>query len=143
MSSPRPNRFILNTDYMSLAQASKYSTNVIIPAGQTIGYANVVDVDVPLPTADGAIPRYLVTYQTTVWNMDTQQLETKDITVPMTGKFQIRVGQRGFPQHIISLSRLNNSTMRVTDAIGTFDPDEYYDSLTFKIDVSYIYPPNV
>lgn len=143
MSSPRPNRFILNTDYMSLAQASKYSTNVIIPAGQTIGYANVVDVDVPLPTADGAIPRYLVTYQTTVWNMDTQQLETKDITVPMTGKFQIRVGQRGFPQHIISLSRLDNSTMRVTDAIGTFDPDEYYDSLTFKIDVSYIYPPNV
>lgn len=143
MSSQRPNRFILNTDYMSLAQAGGYSTNVIIPAGQAIGYGNVVDVDVPLPTANGAIPRYLVTYRTTVYNMDTQQLETKDITVPMTGKFHIRVGQRGFPLHIISISRLNNSTMRVTDAIETFDPDEYYDSITFKIDVSYIYPPNV
>lgn len=143
MSSPRPNRFILNTDYMSLAQAGKYSTNVIIPAGQAIGYGNVVEVDVPLPTANGAIPRYLVTYRTTVYNMDTQQLETKDITVPMPGKFQIRVGQRGFPLHIISLSRLNNSTMRVTDVIETFNLDEYYDSLTFRLDVSYIYPPNV
>lgn len=143
MSSQRPNRFILNTDYMSLAQAGGYSTNVIIPAGQTIGYGNAVDVDVPLPTANGAIPRYLVTYRTTVYNMETQQLETKDITVPMAGKFHIRVGQRGFPLHIISLSRLNNSTMRVTDSIETFDLDEHYDSITFKIDVSYIYPPNV
>ena len=144
MSSPQPNRFILSTDYMTFAQASEYSVNVVIPAGQTISYGNIVDVDVPLPTADGAIPRYLVTYRATVYDMDAQtpQLETKDITVPICGKFQIRVGQNGRPLHIISISRKNNSTVTVTDSINTFNPDEYYDSITFRLDVSYMYPPN-
>ena len=72
MSSELPNRFILNSDYMSLAQASNYETNIVLPAGRATSYAGFIDKDISLPTVKGAMARYLVSYETTVYNMNTK-----------------------------------------------------------------------
>lgn len=138
----RPNRFILNSDYMSMAQASSYEVNVVLPAGQSTGYAGLIDKDIAIPTVKGAIPRYLVSYQTTVYNMETQQLETKEVTVPTFGGVMIRASMNGYPLHLIFFSRKDANTLNIFDVIQTSSPDQQYDSLTFKLRVSYMYPPN-
>lgn len=140
----RPNRFIMNTDYMTMAQVGNHSVNVVMPTGTSgdncIAY---ISKDIDLPSANGAIPRYLITYQTTVYNMDTQQLEIKNITVPTYGMVRLWTSSMGYPTHIIMLSRKNANTITVSDMVETFDPNENFPSVTFKVEVSYIYPPNV
>ena len=140
----RPNRFIMNTDYMTMAQVGNHSVNVVMPTGTSgdncIAY---ISKDIDLPSANGAIPRYLITYQTTVYNMDTQQLEIKNITVPTYGMVRLWTSSMGYPTHMIMLSRKNANTITVSDMVKTFDPNENFPSVTFKVEVSYIYPPNV
>lgn len=144
MSSPRPNRFILNTDYMTMAQVGNHSVNVVMPTGTTgDNYIAYISKDINLPSANGAIPRYLITYQTTVWNMDTQQLEQKTITVPTFGMVRFWTSSMGYPSHLIMISRKNANTVTIADMVETFNANENFPSITFKIDVSYIYPPNV
>ena len=87
--SSRPNRFILNSDYMSLAQAGNQEIDIVLPAGTSISGLGYVTKLVNLPAVKGAIPRYLVSYETTVYNMETQQTETKTVTIPTEGMFDI------------------------------------------------------
>ena len=127
-----------------MAQVGNHSVNVVMPTGTSgdncIAY---ISKDIDLPSANGAIPRYLITYQTTVYNMDTQQLEIKNITVPTYGMVRLRTSSMGYPTHMIMLSRKNANTITVSDMVETFDPNENFPSVTFKVEVSYIYPPNV
>lgn len=139
----RPNRFILNSDYMSMAQASNYEINVVLPAGRSTSYVGLIDKDIAIPTVKGAIPRYLVSYQTTVYNMETQRLETKEVTMPTYGGVRIRASENGYPSHSITFSRKDANTLNIYDVIQTSNPDQQYDSLTFKLRVSYMYPPNL
>lgn len=127
---------------MSLAQAGQYSENVVMPAGQTSGYSTWLSKDINIPAPDGAIPRYLITYQTTVYNMETQQLETKTITAPTFGMVRLWTSSMGYPSHFITLSRKDRNTLNVYDIVETFNTDENFPSITFKVTVSYIYPPN-
>ena len=144
MSSGRPNRFILNTDYMGMAQVGNHSVNVVMPTGTSgnncIAY---ISKDINLPSANGAIPRYLITYQTTVYDMETQQLVTKTITTPTLGMVRLWTSSMGFPSHLIMLSRKDANTITVADMVETLNANENFPSVTFKVEVSYIYPPNV
>ena len=129
----RPNRFILNSDYMSMAQASNYEKNVVLPAGRSTSYIDLIDKDIAMPTVKGAIPRYLVSYQTAVYNMETQRLETKEVTMPTFGGVRIRTSENQYPTHSITFSRKDADTLRVYDVVQTFNSDQQYDSLTFKL----------
>ena len=142
MSSELPNRFILNSDYMSLAQASNYETNIVLPAGRATSYADFIDKDISLPTVKGAMARYLVSYETTVYNMDTSQTETRTVTIPTTGVFWI-YSQSGTPSWQVFLSRKNASTLNVYAIVRTSGASDNYPSITFKLNVSYMYPPNL
>ena len=139
----RPNRFILNSDYMSFAQAGTYEVNVVMPAGRTVGTVGSQSKDFNVPAPKGAVPRYLVSYETTVYNMETQQLETKVITLPTQGMLRIWSGAMGYPLWDIIISRKDASTLNVFGIVQTLDPDSDYDSITLKIRISYMYPPNI
>ena len=144
MSSERPNRFILNTDYMSLAQAGYYQFNVVMSAGTTSGTGvDTQSKDFKVTAPKGAIPRYLISYEAEVWNMETQQIETKTITLPTAGMIRIWDGMMGYPVWSIVISRKDESTLNIFAAIETMSPNENYNSITFKLRISYMYPPNV
>ena len=144
MSSERPNRFILNTDYMSLAQAGYYQFNVVMSAGTTSSTAvDFQSKDFKVTAPKGSIPRYLFSYETTVYNMETQELETKTITLPTAGMIRIWDGMMGYPLWDIILSRKDASTLNIFAIVQTINPNENYNSITFKLRISYMYPPNV
>lgn len=142
MSSELPNRFILNSDYMSLAQASNYEANIVLPTGQATSYVGLIDKDIPLPTVKGAMARYLVSYETTVYNMDTGQTETRTVTIPTTGVFWI-YSLAGTPSWQVFLSRKDANTLNVYAIVRTSTASGTYPSVTFKLNVSYMYPPNL
>lgn len=128
---------------MSFAQAGTYEVNVVMPAGRTVGTAGLQSKDFNVPAPKGAIPRYLVSYETTVYNMETQQLETKLITLPTQGMLRIQSGAMGYPLWDIIISRKDAGTLNVFGIVQTLDPDSDYDSITLKIRISYMYPPNI
>lgn len=142
MSSELPNRFILNSDYMSLAQASNYETNIVLPTGRATNYVGLIDKDIPLPTVKGAMARYLVSYGTSVYNMDTGQDETRVVALPTTGVFWI-YSQTGTPSWQVFLSRKDANTLNVYAIVRTSGASDTYPSITFKLNVSYMYPPNL
>lgn len=128
---------------MSFAQAGTYEVNVVMPAGRTVGTAGLQSKDFNVPAPKGAIPRYLVSYETTVYNMETQQLETKLITLPTQGMLRIQSGAMGYPLWDIIISRKDANTLNVFGIVQTLDPDSDYDSIALKIRISYMYPPNI
>ena len=142
MSSERPNRFIINSDYMSMAQASNYKTVVTLPTGTAVGYVGYVKREISLPTVKGAIPRYIISYETSVYNMDTQQTETKVVNVPSAGYFAI-FSLSGTPTWYVTLSRKDKNTLLVEAAVRVSSSGGTFPSIAFTVNVSYIYPPNL
>lgn len=142
MSSERPNRFILNSDYMSFAQAANHELNVVLPAGTSISGLGYTTKSYNLPAAKGAIPRYLVSYETTVYNMETQQTETKIVTIPTEGSFDIW-SSFGLPHYYVLIARPDKDTLTVSAVVQTQSGNQPFDSIAFKLRISYMYPPNV
>lgn len=140
--SSRPNRFILNSDYMSLAQAGNQEIDIVLPAGTSISGLGYVTKLVNLPAVKGAIPRYLVSYETTVYNMETQQTETKTVTIPTEGMFDIW-SSNGLPHYYVLFARPDKDKLMVSAQVITQSGDQPFDSITFKLRVSYMYPPNL
>ena len=129
---------------MSLAQASNYQFNVVMSAGTTgDNYLDSQSKDIRVPTVKGAIPRYLVSYDTVIYDPDTQTEVAKTITVPFTSMFVIWTSQMGYPSWRIFISRKDENTLNVYAVIETWDANENYPSITFKLRISYMYPPNV
>ena len=144
MSSERPNRFILNTDYMSLAQAGYHQFNVVMPAGTTDASSTAsISKDIRLPSVKGAIPRYLVSYETSVYDMETGVSSMRLVTIPSQGSFRLWTTIMGYPSWTIILSRKDNETLNVYAVVQTMNPNQNFDSITFKLRISYMYPPNV
>ena len=75
--------------------------------------------------------------------METQQLETKLITLPTQGMLRIWSSPMGYPLWDIIISRKDANTLNVFGIVQTPDPDSDYDSITLKIRISYMYPPNI
>lgn len=140
--SSRPNRFIMNTDYLTFAQAGNYTVSVTMPAGTSgAGKMGYVKKEIALPAAKGAIPRFLVTFRTTVYNTETQREETKDVTVPTPGSVTYWPSL-GYPKHIIMIARKNDTTLVIGDTVQTAQASQAFPSITFTLNVSYVYPPN-
>ena len=143
MSSERPNRFILNTDYMSLAQASNHQFNVTLPPGTSgDNYIGTTSRDIRLPAVKGAIPRYLVSIETGILEPDNQTITKKVITVPSQGIFWI-YSEQVWPSWLVTISRKDKDTISFYAMVETWDPNENFPSLTFKLRISYMYPPNI
>lgn len=142
MSSELPNRFILNSDYMSFAQAGNQEVDVVLPAGTSISGLGYTSKDYNVPVAKGAIPRYLVSYETTVYNMETQQTETKVVTIPTEGAFDIW-SSMGLPHYYVFISRPDSNTLAVSAVVQTRSGNQPFDSVAFKLRISYMYPPNL
>lgn len=140
--SSLPNRFILNSDFMSFAQAGNQEVDIVLPSGTSLSGVAVVTKSVSLPAVKGAIPRYLVSYETTVYNMETQQTETKVVTVPCHGMFTIW-SNNGLPRYDVILSRPNAKTLTATAVVQTQSGNRPFNSVTFKVRISYMYPPNI
>jgi hypothetical protein len=142
----RPNRFILNSDYMSWAQVTNTSVNVILPAGTTpAGSVDVITREIKLPTVKGGIPRYIISYQTTAYNMDTGQTETVTENMPSSGMAAI-FSSAHYPSWLITISRKDKDTLNVVAVVqGSYNMASAvsYPSITFKLTVSYLYPPNL
>ena len=128
---------------MSFAQAGTYEVNVVMSAGTTVGTVGLQSKDFNVPAPKGAIPRYLVSYETTVYNMETQQLETKLITLPTQGMLRIWSGSMGYPLWDIIISRKDANTLNVFGIVQTLNANSNYDSITFKVRISYMYTPNI
>ena len=129
---------------MSLAQASNYQFNMVMSAGTSSdNYLDFQQKEIRVPTVKGAIPRYLVSYETTVYDPETQTNVQKTITVPFTAMFMIWTSQMGWPSWRIMLSRKDENTLSIYAIIETWDPNESYPSITFKLRISYMYPPNI
>ena len=57
----RPNKFIINTDYLSIAQSTKYSHNYIIPGGTVPAGGQIIQhSDFTVPAQNGSIDQVLV-----------------------------------------------------------------------------------
>lgn len=142
----RPDRFILNTDFLTLAKNKRYEETIIVPV---ISLSNVTmdeyqkygttRIDVYMPTPAGAIARSSVTYKGT----DSDSVET---TVSCGGSFTITDQfEDGFVWQIYWW-RKDSDTIRFT--IYAYQM-KYYPaktstpSLTFKLTTSYFYPPNI
>ena len=129
---------------MSLAQASNYQFNVVMSTGiSNDNYLDTQSKDMRVPTVKGAIPRYLISYETTVYDPDTQTEVQKTITVPFTSSVKIWTSQMGYPSWWLFLSRKDENTLNIYAIIETWDPNESYPSITFKLRISYMYPPNI
>lgn len=139
--SSRPNRFILNSDYMSMAQAGNHEVDIVLPAGTTVGTTGTTERSVVLPTVKGAVPRYLLSYQTTVYDMESQTTVNRTITVPINGAIKIW-SSNGYPTYDVYISRLDANTMQAYAVVTTLNANQHFDSLTFRLRVSYMYPPN-
>lgn len=140
--SELPNRFILNTDYMSFAQAGNQELNVVLPAGTSISGLGYTTKSYNLPAVKGAISRYLASYETTVYNTETQQIETKVVTMPVDGMFDIW-SSNGLPHYFIFIARPDKNTITISAQVVTQSGNQPFDSITFKLRMSYMYPPNL
>ena len=49
----------------------------------------------------------------------------------------------GYPLWDIIISRKDANTLNVFGIVQTLDQDSNYDSITLKIRISYMYPPNI
>ena len=142
MSSELPNRFILNTDYMSFAQAGNQELTVALPAGTSINGQGYTTKSYSMTAPKGAIPRYLVSYETSVYNMETQQTETRTVTIPTEGMFDIW-SSTGLPHYYVFIARPDKNTITISALVITQSGYRPFNSITFKLRVSYMYPPNI
>ena len=140
----RINRFILNTDFLTLAKNKHYERNIIIPAIELIdsglsGYQKRGDasVDINMPTPAGAIARSSVTFKGN---------NSGATTVNCNGFFTIEDSFNNGLLWQIYWGRKNSTTITVYATVYqrtgypaiTLSP-----TVTFTLNVSYFYPPNI
>lgn len=140
------NRFIMDSDIMTLAQVSNGKAIVTIPAGRAEpSVGSLETVQAALKSVNGAIARYNVTYETTYYDADAGAQVTGPLTFPVESSFVIW-SRTGYPKWTIFLERLNKDTLSVVafiDVNGTPGTFVDYPSLTFTIEACYLYPPNI
>lgn len=142
----RPDRFILNTDYLALAKNKRYENNVVVPIIQLYDSslaryqkAGSTTIDINVPTPAGAIARSSVTYKGT-------GEYSNETTVSCGGYFTI-VDQwwDGFEWQFYWYRKDSNT---ITIMVYAYQM-RYYPaktstpSVTFKLTTSYFYPPNI
>lgn len=143
----RPNRFIMNSDFMTLAKSARFEKNIVIPTMEFMPYSqgqydaiasSIVDVD-EIQAPKGAIARTSVAYKGTD--------QTGETRAGLVGSgFSIVDQWYNGIQWNISLYRESGGKLRVQATalhFRRFPALELCPSITFKLIVSYFYPPNV
>lgn len=139
------NRFIINSDYLSMARAGNYSANVIIGTGELTYIGDIVRLtnEVKIPAPNGAICQMNITYTPP----NGEPTSAMGIMTIITGDLQDTQGRRLRCNWNIYTRRKDRNTLIVdTIVMKTGAPDgtkQIFPSLPIKINVSYFYPPNI
>lgn len=68
----KPNKFIMNTDYMSIAQSGKYTHTYIRNGGTVPAYGQIIEyTDFTIPSQKGAIDRIFMSFNDGSFNLGT------------------------------------------------------------------------
>lgn len=131
----KPSDFILNSDFLSIAQISSNTLTANFSGG-TLSGGDYIErtVDFSVAAQNGAIDNIMLSkdggnYQVGNW----QRLEI----APNDSEFKRIVG-------FISVYRINASTLRAQMVLENVSPNALdYPAMTYKIKVSSFKPPNV
>lgn len=142
----RPDRFILNTDFLTLAKNKRYEKNIVVPVidlddtsmAQYQKYGST-KITVNIPTPPGAIARSSVTYKGT----GDYSTET---TVSCGGYFTI-IDQfwDGFVWQFYWYRKDSDNIeiLVIAYQMRYYPAKTNTPSVTFKLTTSYFYPPNL
>lgn len=128
--SMKPNEFIMNTDYLSIAQIGKNEITMVINSGTlSPGEQRRQQADYTIYAEDGAIDQIMLSSDGNsfvVGSTDTLSTNGTDIGT-------------------IYVFRTSRSNIRVVASINnTFSPDPLtYPTITYKIKISSFRPPNI
>lgn len=140
-----PNRFIINTDYMTFARSGNYSKLVIIPSGyfnSTSTTANG-EVDINIPAPKGSISRTSASYKGVDSGIDITASSGSAIKV--FGDVDLGSDVWTYLQWDIFWMRKDSKTLAVYWYVkrdSTSSPDRYV-SIPITLNVSYFFPPNL
>ena len=125
----KPNKFIMNSDYLPLAQTSKTDfTAYFLTAQVTGGQPYDKYVDFTVPSSPGAV--------------DIMEMKYNDNGFCLGN--QIIVETTGTMDFIIWVTRVNSTTMRVNLHVYTSSPSGYtLPNTTVQVKLSSFKPPNV
>lgn len=129
----KPSDFILNSDYLSIAQTQRKTYDVYFGGGSLLVNGDTYQtVDFNTPPQQGAIDRILIQKDGGNWFFGSYMT----LTPSWDGTNQV-VG-------FIGVSRPNKNTLRVEFYLQNYGSGtSTYPSMTFKIKVSTFRPPNV
>lgn len=130
----RPNDFILNSDYLSIAQINNSTYTITIGAGtlqpypQT-GWVSTQTFDFTIPSYQGIIDRVLI------------KKDSNDYVLGTTHSFMASANVGGH----INVYRASKTKLRVDVTLSNTDNanPSSYPNMTFKVKVARFYPPNV
>lgn len=141
------NKFILNSDFMSVASAGNESITVVIPAGtlvptgetygapQATGFARR---NLSVKTPNGALTKLSMTYKPT-------NTPNKPQTIGIGNYIQLDNEQNGIT-YAIYIYRVSNERITVEANVSLeqgYPLLSSFPSITFTLNLSYFYPPNV
>lgn len=142
----RPDRFTINTDFLTLAKNKRYEKTIIVPVIELYDSgmdmyqkAGSTTIDVQIPTPPGAIARSSVTYK------GTGDYST-EATVSCGGYFTIT--DQSYDGFVWQFHWYRKDSNTITIMVMAYQM-RYYPaktstpSLTFKLTTSYFYPPNI
>lgn len=129
----KPNDFILNSDYLALAQTNKTKFTAYFPAASfTPGYPYEAHQDFTVPPSEGAIDMCLTSYNDGPYKL---------ASVIDASKLQ---GSQPLYFLTISIYRINAKTMRVNlHGFTNYTYGYNMPAQTIKVKVSSFNPPNV
>ena len=131
----KPSDFILNSDYLSIAQISKNSFNITIGAGSLVVNGNTQqNFDFPIKLQPGAIDRIMI---------------SKDYGDYLLGSYMelIPTWEQDYSNNVrgyLRVFRTSSSTIRAQLSLDNYGQGtSTYPMMTFTIKVSSFCPPNV
>ena len=130
----RPNDFILNSDYLSIAQIDNSTYTITIGAGtlqpypQT-GWISTQTFDFTIPSQQGIIDRILI------------KKDSSDYALGSKLSFTASANVSGY----VNVYRASKTKLRVDVTLNNIDNanPSSYPNMTFKVKVARFYPPNV
>ena len=125
----KPSEFILNSDYLSIAQVDSKNYNVYVGGGSIAGFGYTEqNFDFATPAQTGAIDRILI---------------SKDNGDYMLGSYMslvVNMDVTGF----IQITRTSKTNLRAKFVLSNYNSGvSTYPAMSFKIKVSSFKPPNV
>ena len=125
----KQNKFILNSDYLSIAQTNTSENTVYVGGGTLLPHQHTEQFfDFTVPAQKGAIDRTYINYDNNGWMIGS--IMRISLSIELTG--------------IVHVFRTNSNTLRVQFLLENYSGNtNSYPSMTFTIRVASFRPPNV